>query len=141
MRTGPLDGYAGGRGRGARNNEWRSGKRANERSRIQVTKLARRLDGSTARRLDGSTARRLDGSTARRLNGSTAQPARRLDQPSAATRRLNERRDARATHAAGIARGRPPIASARIYRSGAGRVRSRPARARYSSLCCAWNSS
>ncbi|WP_229201657.1 hypothetical protein, partial [Burkholderia pseudomallei] len=43
----------------ARNNEWRSGNRANERSRIQVTKLARRLDGSTARRLDGSTARRL----------------------------------------------------------------------------------
>ncbi|MCQ8225504.1 hypothetical protein NQH47_30235 [Burkholderia pseudomallei] len=32
-----------------------------------MTKLARRLDGSTARRLDGSTARRLDGSTARRL--------------------------------------------------------------------------
>ncbi|AFR14596.1 hypothetical protein [Burkholderia pseudomallei] len=33
-----------------------------------MTKLARRLDGSTARRLDGSTARRLDGSTAQRLN-------------------------------------------------------------------------
>ncbi|MBO3040444.1 hypothetical protein [Burkholderia pseudomallei] len=32
-----------------------------------MTKLARRLDGSTARRLDGSTARRLDGSTAQRL--------------------------------------------------------------------------
>ncbi|WP_223873371.1 hypothetical protein, partial [Burkholderia pseudomallei] len=40
-----------GEGRGARNNEWRSGNRANERSRIQATKLAQRLNGSTAQRL------------------------------------------------------------------------------------------
>ncbi|WP_143284093.1 hypothetical protein, partial [Burkholderia pseudomallei] len=43
----------------ARNNEWRSGNRANERSRIQATKLAQRLNGSTAQRLNGSTAQRL----------------------------------------------------------------------------------
>ncbi|WP_165350261.1 hypothetical protein [Burkholderia pseudomallei] len=47
-----------------------------------MTKLARRLDGSTARRLDGSTARRLDGSTARRLKlpaDSTNHPSPRGD--------------------------------------------------------------